>query len=91
MPLWMASRGYTVVQQNTYPTAIYASAIVGTIVYSVISDKINSRWQPSVAIGITFIVGSAILVADPVTDAAHFFAFYLLGTTYAPQALWYSW
>ncbi|KAI1841862.1 hypothetical protein JX265_010828 [Neoarthrinium moseri] len=91
MPLWMASRGYTVVQQNTYPTAIYATAIVGTIMYAVISDKIQSRWQPSLAIGLTFVVGSAILVADPVADSAHFFAFYLLGTTYAPQALWYSW
>ncbi|KAI0129904.1 pantothenate transporter [Xylariales sp. AK1849] len=91
MPLWMASRGYTVVQQNTYPTAIYATAIVGTIVYAVISDKIQSRWQPSLAIGLTFVIGSAILVADPATDGGHFFAFYLLGTTYAPQALWYSW
>ncbi|KAH8651428.1 pantothenate transporter [Xylariales sp. PMI_506] len=91
MALWMAGRGYTVVQQNTYPTAIYAAAIVGTIAYSVWSDKIQSRWQPSLAIGITFVVGSAILVADPAADGAHFFAFYLLGTTYAPQALWYSW
>ncbi|KAK6083006.1 major facilitator superfamily transporter [Seiridium cupressi] len=91
MPLWMASRGYTVIQQNTYPTAIYATAIVGTIIYSIISDKIQSRWQPSVAIGLTFIIGSAILVADPVADSAHFFAYYLLGTTYAPQAVWYSW
>lgn len=91
MQLWMASRGYTVVQQNTYPTAVYATAIVGTVVYSMISDKIQSRWQPSLAIGLTFIIGSAILVADPLADAAHFFAFYLLGTTYAPQALWYSW
>jgi ACS family pantothenate transporter-like MFS transporter len=91
MPLWMASRGYTVVQQNTYPTVVYVTAIVGTVVYSIISDKIQSRWQPSLAIGLTFIVGSAILVADPVADGAHFFAFYLLGTTYAPQALWYSW
>lgn len=91
MALWMASRGYTVIQQNTYPTAIYATAILGTIAYSVISDKINSRWQPSIAIAATFVVGSAILVADPAQDGAHFFAFYLLGTTYAPQALWYSW
>ncbi|KAK9416953.1 putative Pantothenate transporter [Seiridium unicorne] len=91
MPLWMASRGYTVIQQNTYPTAIYVTAIVGTIIYSIISDKIQSRWQPSVAIGLTFIIGSAILVADPVADSAHFFAYYLLGTTYAPQAVWYSW
>jgi ACS family pantothenate transporter-like MFS transporter len=91
MPLWMASRGYTVIQQNTYPTAIYATAIIGTIVYAIISDKIQSRWQPSLAIGLTFVIGSAILVANPPADAAHFFAFYLLGTTFAPQALWYSW
>ncbi|KAH6645150.1 pantothenate transporter [Truncatella angustata] len=91
MPLWMASKGYTVIQQNTYPTAIYATAILGTVIYSIISDKIQSRWQPSLAIGLTFIIGSAILVADPVADGAHFFAFYLLGTTYAPQAVWYSW
>lgn len=91
MPLWMASRGYTVIQQNTYPTAIYATAILGTVVYSIISDRIQSRWQPSIAIGVTFIIGSAILVADPAADGAHFFAFYLLGTTYAPQAVWYSW
>lgn len=90
-PLWMASRGYTVVQQNNYPTAVYATAILGTIVYSVISDKIQSRWQCSLAIGFTFVLGSAILIANPSKDPGHFFAFYLLGTTYAPQALWYSW
>lgn len=90
-PLWMASRGYTVIQQNNYPTAVYATAIVGTLTYSIISDRIQSRWQCSLLIGFTFILGSAILIANPAADAAHFFAFYLLGTTFAPQALWYSW
>ncbi|KAK1139890.1 hypothetical protein N8T08_011051 [Aspergillus melleus] len=91
MALWMASRGYTVIQQNNYPTGIYATAIVGTVLYAAISDHLRSRWECSVAIGLTFIIGSAILVANPAKDAGHFFAFYLLGTTYAPQALWYSW
>ncbi|CZR65449.1 probable permease of the major facilitator superfamily [Phialocephala subalpina] len=90
-PLWMASRGYTTVQENNYPTGVYAAAIVGTIFYSVISDKIQSRWQCSLAIGFTFVIGSAILIANPKADSGHFFAFYFLGTTYAPQALWYSW
>ncbi|KAL4899302.1 hypothetical protein BDW74DRAFT_183835 [Aspergillus multicolor] len=90
MPLWMASRGYTVVQQNNYPTAIYATAIVGTLFYAALSDHLRSRWEVSIAIGLTFVIGSAILVADPPT-AGYFFAFYLLGTTYAPQAVWYSW
>lgn len=87
----MASRGYTTVQQNNYPTAIYATAIIGTITYAVISDKLQSRWQVSIAIGLTFIIGSSILVANPPDDAGYFFAFYLLGTTFAPQAVWYSW
>jgi ACS family pantothenate transporter-like MFS transporter len=89
--LWMASRGYTTIQQNNYPTALYATAIVGTIFYSVLSDRIQSRWQCSLAIVFTFVIGSAILIANPRADSAHFFAYYLLGTTYAPQALWYSW
>ncbi|KAJ5532702.1 pantothenate transporter [Penicillium frequentans] len=91
MAYWMASRGYTTVQQNNYPTGIYATAIVGTVFYAVISDKLQSRWEVSVAIGITFIIGSAILVSSPATDAGYFVAFYLLGTTFAPQAVWYSW
>lgn len=92
MPLWMAARGYSVVQYNNYPTGIYATAILGTVVYAVISDKIKSRWEVSIAIGLTFIIGSAILVGTSVdNDAAHFFSFYLLGTTFAPQAVWYSW
>ncbi|KAL1979656.1 hypothetical protein VTN96DRAFT_5401 [Rasamsonia emersonii] len=91
MQLWMASRGYSVVQQNNYPTGVYATAIVGTVVYSVISDRLGSRWECSVAVGLTFVVGSAILVSNPPSDAGYFFAFYLLGTTYAPQAIWYSW
>jgi ACS family pantothenate transporter-like MFS transporter len=91
MQLWMASRGYTVVEENNYPTGVYGAAIFGTVLYSVISDKIQSRWQCSLAIGFTFIIGSAILIANPRADAGHFFAFYFLGTTYAPQALWYSW
>ncbi|RDW77070.1 putative major facilitator superfamily permease-6 [Coleophoma cylindrospora] len=90
-PLWLLSRGYTTIQQNNYPTAVYATAILGTILYSVISDKIQSRWQCSLAVGLTFILGSAILISNPRQDAGHFVAFYLLGTTYAPQALWYSW
>ncbi|OJJ61731.1 hypothetical protein ASPSYDRAFT_75763 [Aspergillus sydowii CBS 593.65] len=90
MALWMSSKGYTTVQQNNYPTAVYANGIVGTVIYAVISDKIRSRWEVSIAIGLTFVIGSAILVADPPT-AGYFFAFYLLGTTYAPQAVWYSW
>jgi ACS family pantothenate transporter-like MFS transporter len=85
MQLWMKSRGYTVIQENNYPTAIHGAAIIGTILYSVISDKIQSRWQCSLAIGFTFIMGSAILIANPKADAGHFSAFYLLGTTYAPQ------
>jgi ACS family pantothenate transporter-like MFS transporter len=92
VPLWMKSQGYTVAQQNNYPTAIFATAIVGTIFYAALSDKIQSRWQPSIAIGLTYVIGSAILVAIPVHNiAGHFFAFYLLGMGYAPQALWYSW
>jgi len=90
-PLWMASRGYTVVQQNNYPTGLYGTAILATFLYSAISDRIQSRWQCSVVIGLTFVVGSAILLAGPKKDAGHFFAYYLLGTTYAPQALWYAW
>lgn len=91
MAYWMASRGYTVIQQNNYPTGIYATAIVGTIVYAVISDKLQSRWEVSIAIGLTFVIGSSILVSSPSTNAGYFVAFYLLGTTYAPQAVWYSW
>ncbi|PWY67948.1 MFS general substrate transporter [Aspergillus heteromorphus CBS 117.55] len=91
MAYWMASRGYTTIQQNNYPTGIYATAIVGTIGYAIISDRRQSRWEVSVAIGLTFVVGSAILVSSPATDAGYFVAFYLLGTTFAPQAVWYSW
>lgn len=90
MALWLAGRGYSVIQQNTYPTAIYATAVVGILAYSVLSDRIQSRWKPSLGIGATFVVGSAVLVAAN-NDAAYFFAFYLLGTTFAPQALWYAW
>ena len=91
MAYWLASRGYTVVQQNTYPTVIHATAVVGIVVYAAISDKLQSRWEVSIAIGLTFVIGSAILVSTPSTDAGYFVAFYLLGTTYAPQAVWYSW
>ncbi|GAB0136863.1 hypothetical protein EsDP_00005151 [Epichloe bromicola] len=91
MQLWMTSRGYTIIQQNNYPTAQYATAIVATFIYTSISDRIRSRWECSLCIGLTFVIGSAILVAHPAADAANFFAFYLLGTTYAPQALWYAW
>lgn len=91
MQLWMASRGYTVIQQNNYPTGVYAVAIVATFLYTTISDRLRSRWECSLAVGLTFVIGSAILVAHPANDAGFFFAFYLLGSTYAPQALWYSW
>ena len=91
IPLWMASRGYNVVQQNNYPTVLYASAIVGTIFYSILSGKMESRWQCSLAISFTFVIGSAILIANPPADSGHIFAFYIFGTTYATQALWYSW
>lgn len=91
MALWMASRGYSVIDQNNYPTGIYAVAIVATLIYTTISDRIQSRWECSLAIGVTFVVGSAILVAHPAGVAGYFFAFYLLGSTYAPQALWYTW
>ncbi|KAJ5885224.1 pantothenate transporter [Penicillium taxi] len=91
MAYWMASRGYTVIQQNNYPTGISAAAILGTVAYAMISDKLQSRWEVSIAIGLTFVIGSAILVSSPSTDAGYFVAFYLLGTTFAPQAVWYSW
>ncbi|GIZ49520.1 hypothetical protein CKM354_001255000 [Cercospora kikuchii] len=91
MPLWMKSRGYSLVQQNNYPTIVHATGIVATFAYCYISDKLRSRWQCSLAIGFTFIISSAILVSNPSSDGVYFFAFYLLGTTYAPQALWYSW
>jgi ACS family pantothenate transporter-like MFS transporter len=91
MQLWMKSRGYSVIQQNNYPTATYATGIVATFIYAAVSDRIGSRWQASLCIGFTFVIGSAILVSGPKSDAGYFFAFYLLGTTYAPQALWYSW
>ena len=89
--LWMAGRGYSVIQQNNYPTGTYACGIVATFIYSAISDRLRSRWQASLCVVFTFVIGSAILVSSPSTDAGYFFAFYLMGTTYAPQALWYSW
>jgi ACS family pantothenate transporter-like MFS transporter len=91
MPLWMASRGYSVIQQNNYPTIVHGMGIVATFAYCYISDKVQSRYGCSLAIGFTFIFCSAILVSDPGPDWAYFLAFYLLGTTYAPQALWYTW
>jgi len=91
MPLWMASRGYSVVQQNQYPTGVYATGIVATFVYCIVSDHLRSRWQASLCIGFTFVIASAVLVSNPPTDGGYFFAFYFLGTTYAPQALWYTW
>ncbi|OQE17534.1 hypothetical protein PENSTE_c020G07749 [Penicillium steckii] len=91
MPLWMASRGYTTIQQNNYPTGIGGPAILATIAYAVISDKLQSRWEVSIAIGFTFVIGSAILVSSPSTDAGYFVAFYLLGSGFACQAVWYSW
>lgn len=91
MQFWMASRGYTVIQQNNYPTGIYATGIVATFVYAAISDRLQSRWQAYLALGVTYIIAPAILVSRPSTDAGYFFAFYLLGTGYAPQALWYTW
>ncbi|KIV79645.1 hypothetical protein, variant [Exophiala sideris] len=91
MQLWMAGRGYSVIQQNNYPTATYATGIVATFLYAAVSDRLRSRWQASLCVGFTFIIGSSILVSSPSTDAGYFFAFYLMGTTYAPQALWYSW
>ncbi|KAK2624883.1 hypothetical protein QTJ16_006076 [Diplocarpon rosae] len=90
-PLWMKSRRYSVIQQKNYDSPVNAFAIVGTVIYSVISDKIEPRWHCSIAISLTFILRSAILIASPRGDAGYFFAFYILGTTYAPQALWYSW
>lgn len=36
-------------------------------------------------------ISSAVLVSDPPSDAGYFFAFYFMGTGYAPQALWYTW
>lgn len=91
MPLWMASRGYGVVAENNYPTAIFAMSIVGTLGYSFISDLIKSRWQASVAIGLTFTLCCPILLSKNVADGGKFFAFYLLGTCLAPQALWFTW
>ncbi|KAL1873004.1 hypothetical protein Daus18300_004145 [Diaporthe australafricana] len=82
---------YSVIEQNNYPTGKYAVAIVATLIYTAISDRIRSRWECSLAIGVTFVIGSAILVAHPANDAGYFFAFYLLGSTFAPQALWYTW
>lgn len=87
----MASRGYTTIQQNNYPTGIGGPAILATIAYAVISDKLQSRWEVSIAIGLTFVIGSAILVSSPSTDAGYFVAFYLLGSGFACQAVWYSW
>nr|POF19911.1 pantothenate transporter liz1 [Quercus suber] len=91
MPLWLASRGYSLAQQNTLPTFTHAAGILATFLYCSISDRLRSRWQASLCIGLTFILCSAILAAGPSAAAWYFFAFYLLGTTYAPQALWYSW
>lgn len=39
----------------------------------------------------SFILSNAILSANPIADAGHFFAFYFLGSTYAPQTLWCLW
>lgn len=52
MPLWMASRGYTLIQQNNYPTAVYATGILATFAYCYISDKLKSRWQASLYVPI---------------------------------------
>jgi hypothetical protein len=39
MQLWMASGGYTVVQEKNYPTAAYGAATVGTIFCKLLGEK----------------------------------------------------
>jgi ACS family pantothenate transporter-like MFS transporter len=91
MALWMKSEGFSVIEMNRYPTAIFACAILGTVGYSVLSDKLGSRWQASIAIGFTFTLSCSLLLSDSVPVPGKFFAFYALGTCLAPQALWFSW
>jgi ACS family pantothenate transporter-like MFS transporter len=87
----MASRGCIRVQQNNYPTGVSGAIVVAAVFYSVLSDKTQSRRQCSFTIVFPFALGSVILIAKTKAEAGHFFAFYFLGTTYAPQALWSPW
>ncbi|TVY92474.1 Pantothenate transporter [Lachnellula willkommii] len=58
--------------------------------------RVFSSWQitkipASVAIGATFIISGALCLSSSVPFGGKLFAFYLCGTTLAPQSLWYSW
>lgn len=91
MALWMKSQGFSVIEMNRYPTAIFGCAILGTVGYSVLSDTLGSLWQASVAIGLTFPICCSLFLSDSAPITAKFFAFYALGTCLACQALWFSW
>lgn len=74
MPLWMASRGYSLIQQNSYPTAVYAMGIIGTFIYCHVSDRLRSRWQASLYVVLTH---TAFITLIPICNTLQMHRFHI--------------
>ncbi|TVY59243.1 Pantothenate transporter liz1 [Lachnellula cervina] len=92
MPFFMKQHGiHDVVKLNYYPTGMTGTGILAMWGYALLSDWLKTKVPASIAIGATFIISGALCLSSAVPFGGKLFAFYLCGTTLAPQSLWYSW
>ena len=93
MNLWLkATPGYNSISQiNLIPTGGYGLSVVMSLVWSWVSDTLNTRWPVLIAGGIPPLVGNIILATWPASNRLKFAGFFLNFTATPIGAIMLAW
>ncbi|WEJ93879.1 hypothetical protein PSN45_001356 [Yamadazyma tenuis] len=93
MILSMKAEGtYTVAQINQWPTAVNGVGIFSILVAAVYNDALpDHKWEFIGFIGLLQLIAASILLKWDVSLGGRLFAYYLAGTSYGGQSLYFAW
>lgn len=83
---------FSIAQINEWPTAINGIAIFTILVAAVYNDALpNLKWQFVSVLGALQLISASILLKWDVSLGGRLFAYYLAGTSYGGQTIYFAW
>lgn len=83
---------FTIAQINQWPTAINGVAIFTILVAALYNDALpDYKWPFISVLGLLQLISASILLKWDVVFGARLFAYYLAGTSYGGQSLYFAW
>lgn len=91
--LWLLHFKYPVTQNNYFPMGIYAIGIVTTLGSSIYINMTGGKnhFHVVIFISVAVIISAIMILADPLSKANVFAAYYIAGIAYAGQTAFFAW